>query len=79
MYYPNYFKKSFTIVLQKPSGKKPIVLLNILGKALKSVLATHISYLVETYALLPKTYIGGKKGWFTEDALHKIVEKICSG
>lgn len=90
-YYPRHFKKSITVVLQKPSGEKPrdytsakayrpITLLNTLGKALESVvLATSISYLVETYALLPDTHIGGRRGLSTEDALHERVEKIYSG
>lgn len=89
-YYPRHFKKSITIVLQKPSGEeahdytsakvyRPIALLNTLGKALESVLAIRISYLVETYALLPDTHIGGRRGRSTEDALHEIVEKIYSG
>lgn len=89
-YYPRHFKKSITIVLQKPSGEKPrdytsakayrpITLLNTLGKALESVLDTLISYLVETYALLPDTHIRGRRGRSTEDALHEIVEKIYPG
>lgn len=89
-YYPRHFKKSITVVLQKPSGKeprdytlakayRPIALLNTLGKALESVLATRISYLVETHGLLPKTHVGARRGRSTEDALHKTVEKIYSG
>lgn len=89
-YYPRYFKKSITLVLQKLCGEeprdytsakayRPIALLNTLGKALESVLATRIRDLVETYALLPDTHIGGRRGRSTEDALHKIVEKIYSG
>ena len=70
-YYSHHFKKSITIVLQKPSSEKLynytsarayrlIALLNTLGKALESVLATRLSYLVETYELLPHTNIGRK-------------------
>lgn len=86
-YYPCHFKKSITIILQKPSGKesrdytftksyRPIALLNTLEKALESILATCISYLVETYGLLPSMHIGGRRGRSTEEALHKIVEKV---
>lgn len=50
-----------------------------MGKALEPVLATRISYLVETYALLPDTHNGGRRGRSTEDALHERVEKIYSG
>lgn len=50
-----------------------------MGKALESVLAIRISYLVETHALLPKTHLGGRRGRSTEDALHQIIEKIYSG
>ncbi len=88
-YYSRHFKQSITIVLQKLFGEKPrdytstktyqpIALLNTLGKALKSVLATRISYWVETYALLLDTHIGGRRGWSTEDALHEIIKKIYS-
>lgn len=56
-YYPRHSKKLITIVLQKPSGEEPrdytsakayspIALLNTLGKALESLLATRINYLV---------------------------------
>lgn len=88
-YYPHHFKKSITIILRKPSGEdprdytspkayRPIALLNTLGKALESILGTCISYLVETYGLLPNMHIGGR-GWSTEEALHDIVEKVYAG
>ena len=89
-YYPRHFKKSTTIILRKPFGEesrnytslksyRPIALLNTLGKALESILATRISYLVEIYGLLPSTHIGGRRGRFTEEALHEIVEKVYAG
>lgn len=81
-YYPRHFKKSITIILRKPSGEEsrnytspksywPIALLNNLGKALESIIATRISYLVETYGLLPSMHIGGRRGRSTEEALHE--------
>ncbi len=50
-----------------------------MGKTLESVLATRISYWVETYAFLPDTHIVGRRSRSTEDALHEIVENIYSG
>ncbi|KAJ5244945.1 hypothetical protein N7489_005041 [Penicillium chrysogenum] len=68
-YCPNRFRESTTVILRKP-GKpdytipkayRPITLLSTLGKALESVLATRLSYLVEAHTLLPDTHIGGEQ------------------
>ena len=71
-HYLPHFKKLIIIVLQKASGKelchyfsakayRPIVLLNTLGKKVESVLAIHISYWVEIYALLLTNILGEDK------------------
>ncbi|KAI9036869.1 reverse transcriptase family protein [Aspergillus affinis] len=78
-----HFREARTIALRKP-GKpdypipkayRPIALLNTLGKALESVLATRLSYLAETYNLLPINHLGGRG---TEAALHTVVKVIQS-
>jgi hypothetical protein len=54
------------VLLRKPNCKdytiannyRPISLLPTLGKALESLIAKRIAYLVEKYSLLPKTHFG---------------------
>jgi hypothetical protein len=83
-YCPAHFRSSTTVVLRKP-GKddytvpkayRPIALLNTIGKIMDAVLARRLSYLVETYHVLPNTHIGGRKLRSTEHALHLIIERI---
>jgi hypothetical protein len=78
-----HFCISTTVVLRKP-GKpdysdpksyRPIALLSTIGKALESVVASRLSYLVEAYRLLPDNHIGGHQGHLTEHALHILVEQ----
>jgi hypothetical protein len=78
-----HFHMSTTVVLRKP-GKldysdpksyRPIALLSTIGKALESVVASRLSYLVEAYGLLPDNHIGGRRGCSTEHALHILVEQ----
>ncbi|HEY9844899.1 MAG TPA: reverse transcriptase family protein, partial [Candidatus Caenarcaniphilales bacterium] len=82
-YYPRHCKDTNTIVLRKP-GKddytqpkayRPIALLNTLGKIMESVIAKRISYLVETYKLLPQTHMGGRRMTSVETAVQLLVEK----
>ena len=58
---------------------RPIALLDIIGKALESVLAKKISALTELHGLLPKTHFGGRRGTSTEHAIHYLLEKIYKG
>lgn len=83
-YCPHHFRRSLTVILKKP-GKpdystpkawRPISLLSTLGKALESILATRISYLVEEHNLLPNTHIGGRVGRSCDHALHLWTEKV---
>lgn len=69
-YYPHHFRDSITISLRKP-GKpdyhipkayRPIALLNTPGKALDSIIATRLSWTAETFELLPRGHLGGRKG-----------------
>lgn len=79
-----HFWSSITVVLRK-SGKRdyttakvyrPIALLNTLGKALEFILAKRITYLAETYGLLPHNQFGARRARSTKHALHYIVERI---
>ena len=83
-YCPKHFRRSNTVVLRKP-GKgdytnpknyRPIALLSAIGKALESIIASRISYLVEQYALLPQNHIGGRRGRSCEHALHLLQEQV---
>ena len=66
---PREWKVAKIVPLQKPKRKdytvvnnyRPISLLPTLGKALESLVAERIAYLVKEYSLLPKTYFGAKK------------------
>jgi hypothetical protein len=73
---------SITMVLGKlgkknyhiPKAYRPIVLLNTIGKALESVIASRISYMVETHNILPPTHLGGCKGISTEHIVLYLVD-----
>ena len=80
---PTHFRSSITVVLRKP-GKpnyttakayRPIALLNTLGKALEFSLAKRITYLTETYELLPHNHLGARRAVSTEHALHYIYSR----
>ena len=83
-HFPKPFKQTNTVVLRKP-GKpdytvtkayRPIALENTLGKVLESVMADTISYLTETYELLPAHHYGGRPGRSAEDAMMILTENI---
>ena len=48
----------------------------MLGKVLESVMVDTISYLTETYELLPAHHYGGWPGRSTEDAMMILTENI---
>ncbi|KAJ5462803.1 pol-like protein [Penicillium sp. IBT 31633x] len=83
-YYASHFRESTTVILRKPGKSdytipksyRPITLLSTLGKALESVLATRLSYLVEAHALLPDTHVGGRVGRSYDHALHLLLERV---
>src|SRR5436190_16610083 len=83
-HFPTPFKKTVTIVLRKPNkpnytkpnAYRPIALENTIGKVLESILAEHISYLCETFNLLPKHHFGGRPGRTAEDAMLILSESI---
>ena len=69
-HFPQPFKETITLVLRKPNkpnytkpnAYRPIALENTIGKVLESIMAEHISYLCETFNLLPKHHFGGQPG-----------------
>ena len=60
----------------KPNAYRPIALESTLGKVLESIVADHISYLCETFNLLPKHHFGGRPGRTAEDAMLILSESI---
>lgn len=83
-YCPTHFCLSITVVLQK-LGKPdytivkaywPIALLNTIGKALEFIIVNRISYLVETFGLLPPNHFGARRSSSTEYALYYLVERV---
>ncbi|KAJ5481378.1 reverse transcriptase [Penicillium sp. IBT 31633x] len=83
-YCASHFRESTTVILRKPGKSdytipksyRPITLLSTLEKALESVLATRLSYLVEAHALLPDTHVGGRVGRSCDHALHLLLERV---
>ena len=51
-------------------------MLKTLAKVLESVMATRLSYLAETFGLLPETHISGRIGRSYDHALHILQERI---
>ncbi|MCP5666744.1 hypothetical protein NL333_27380, partial [Klebsiella pneumoniae] len=68
-YCPQHFKESTTVVLRKqgkdnytiPGSYRLIGLLNTMGKIMDAIIAHRLSYVAETYNLLPSTHVGGRK------------------
>ena len=84
-YHPKVFKVANTIVMKKPPGKadytipksyRPIALLNMLSKALESIMAEKITYLAKIFSLLPNTQMGACRGKSTESALELLTEQV---
>jgi hypothetical protein len=55
---------------------RPIALINTTGKIMDAVIARQLSYLAETYYVLPPTHIGGRKMRSTKHALYAVTKKI---
>jgi hypothetical protein len=50
--------------------------LQTISKGLEVVVARRLSYLAETYRLLPENHFGGRLQRLVEQALNLLVEKI---
>src|SRR5579859_7734998 len=83
-HFPTIFKESTTLVLRKPkkpnytkpNAYRPITLECTIGKVFESIMAETISYLTETYELLPACHFGGRPCRLTEDAMMLLMENI---
>lgn len=83
-HFPSIFKESTTLVIRKPkkpdytrpNAYRPIALERTIGKVLESIIAETISYLTETYELLPSNHFGGRPCRSTEDAMMLLMENI---
>jgi hypothetical protein len=53
-----------------------VALLNTLGKVLESVVATRMAWAMEEHGILPKTYLGGRKGLSTNHAIQLILDLV---
>ena len=81
---PRQWKEARLIPLKKPDkgnytvakAWRPISLLPTLGKLLESVVAERMSYLAETYHLLPANHFGARKQRSAEQALILLQEHI---
>jgi hypothetical protein len=83
-YCPAHFKETITVALRKPgkddysqpTSYRPIALLNTLGKALEAIIANRLTYLANTYHLLPSRHTGGCKLASTDHAIHLLLQRI---
>lgn len=85
-YHPIEFKKANAIALKKPGKNKadytkpgayrPISLLNTMGKILETVMAKRLSFLAESFRLLPDCQFGARTRRSTETALEFLTEQI---
>lgn len=83
-YVPQQWRTAKIVVLRKPNKPdyskpktyKSISLLETISKGLEAVVARRLSYLAETYRLLPENHFGGRPKRSVEQALNLLVEKI---
>jgi hypothetical protein len=83
-YVPQRWRTAKIVVLRKPNkpdysvskAYRPISLLETISKGLETVVARRLSYLAETYRLLPENHFGGRPSRSAEQALNLLVEKI---
>lgn len=81
---PRQWKTARIVTLRKP-GKadytlpkafRPISLLPTISKGLEAAVAARLSFITETYNLLPSNHFGAKPRRSAEQALNVLVEKI---
>jgi len=81
---PTQWRHAKIIPLKKPGKEdytiakawRPISLLSTLGKVMESVIAERISYLVETFGLLPTNHFGARKRRSAEQALMLLQDQV---
>jgi ribonuclease HI len=83
-YTPRHWKTARIVTLRKP-GKgdytlpeafRPISLLPTISKGLEAAVAARLSFITETYNLLPSNHFGARPRRSAEQALNVLVEKI---
>ena len=81
---PRQWKTARIVTLRKP-GKadytipkafRPISLLPTISKGLEAAVAARLSFITETYGLLPSNHFGARPRRSAEQALNVLVEKI---
>lgn len=83
-YYPDSWKLSDTIVLQKPGKSdytvakswRPIALLNCISKILSRCVADILVFEAEKHSLLANLQFGGRTGQTTTDSIHLVTKTI---
>lgn len=83
-YLPESWRIAKIIAMAKPKKKnrtvpnayRPISLIPTISKGLEAVVANRMSYLAETYGLLPENHFGARKRRSCEQALSVLIEKI---
>ena len=83
-YCSSYFKKSIMVMLQKLQKEDytkaeaycPVALLNILGKALKAIVAKKLNFLATTHTLLPISHMRGRKRISTDHKCHHLIKTV---
>jgi hypothetical protein len=81
---PCRWKTARIITLQKPGNAdytipkafRPISLLPKISKGLEAAVAARLSFITETYSLLPSKHFGARPRRSAEQALNALVEKI---
>ena len=84
--YHDSWREFTTVVLRKPGkpnyelpkAHRPIALISTMAKILTAIVAENLSRVVEQHQLLPKTHFGGRPGRSTADAVHYLVDKVCT-
>ena len=83
-YHPRVFKEAHTITLKKTDKKdyitpkvyRPIALLNIMKKILKSIMTQRLINMAETDDLLPHNQMRARRGREIDTALQFLIEQI---
>ncbi len=83
-YHPKQFKKAQTIVLRKSKKSdyfdskayRFIALLDIMGKALKSIMIKRLSDITETHHMLPDAQMRARRKRFVISALNLLVDQL---
>jgi len=86
-YWPNYFKRSSTVIIPKPNKSlydspksfKPIVLLNMLGKLIKKVIGEKIQFHIAANDFIHPSQLGGLKFKSMTDTGIVLTHIIWSG